>query len=64
MPMISRKTHEELPRHRQKECEDDCLKKASLSHLRDALQAGFDSGIAEDGVFNRVRQRAGLPPMK
>jgi len=35
---------------------------AQLSKLRDALQAGLDSGIAEDGVFDRVRQRAGLSP--
>lgn len=33
-----------------------------LTKLKETIDAGFDSGEAEDGVFERVRQRAGLPP--
>jgi predicted transcriptional regulator len=32
-----------------------------LAALRAAIDEGDASGIAEDGVFDRVRERAGLP---
>jgi len=33
-----------------------------LAYLRQAIQEGVDSGVAEGDVFARVRERAGLPP--
>jgi putative addiction module CopG family antidote len=33
-----------------------------LAYLREAIQEGIDSGVAEGDVFARVRARAGLPP--
>jgi putative addiction module CopG family antidote len=33
-----------------------------LAYLRQAIQEGMDSGIAEGDVFARARARAGLPP--
>ncbi len=33
-----------------------------LAYLREAIQEGIDSGVAEGDVFARVRERAGLPP--
>jgi len=35
-----------------------------LAALDAALEEGERSGVAEDGVFDRVRQRAGLPPAR
>jgi predicted transcriptional regulator len=32
-----------------------------LAALRSAIDEGDASGIAEDGIFDRVRERAGLP---
>jgi putative addiction module CopG family antidote len=40
------------------ECEDD----AKEAYLREAIEEGEASGIAEGDVFARVRERAGLPP--
>ena len=33
-----------------------------LALLRQAIQDGVDSGIAEGDVFARIRERTGLPP--
>jgi putative addiction module CopG family antidote len=33
-----------------------------LAYLREAIQEGVDSGVAEGDVLARVRARAGLPP--
>ena len=33
-----------------------------LAYLREAIQEGIDSGVAEGDVFARVRERVGLPP--
>jgi len=33
-----------------------------LAYLKEAIQEGIDSGVAEGDVFARVRERAGLPP--
>jgi putative addiction module CopG family antidote len=33
-----------------------------LAYLKQAIQEGIDSGVAEGDVFARVRERAGLPP--
>lgn len=32
-----------------------------LAALRTAIQEGLDSGIAEPGVFRRIREKHGLP---
>jgi len=37
--------------------------RAKLAALRAAIKAGDESGIAEPGVFDRVRARFGLPPI-
>jgi predicted transcriptional regulator len=37
-------------------------RKVKLAALRSAIDEGDASGVAEDGVFDRVRERAGLPP--
>jgi hypothetical protein len=36
-------------------------REGKLAALRSAIDEGDASGIAEDGVFERVRERAGLP---
>ena len=35
---------------------------AKLAALRAAIDSGMASGIAEPGVFSRIRQKCGLPP--
>jgi antitoxin ParD1/3/4 len=40
--------------------EQEQLHQAKLAALRGALDEGEQSGIAEDGAFNRVRTRLGL----
>lgn len=39
-------------------------RQAKLAVLRAALEEGERSGIAEDGVFERIRSKHGLPPKK
>ena len=35
---------------------------AKLVALKSAIEVGLASGIAEPGVFDRIRQKHGLPP--
>jgi antitoxin ParD1/3/4 len=35
---------------------------SKMSALREAIEDGFASGVAEGDVFARVREKAGLPP--
>ena len=37
-------------------------REGKFAALRSAIDEGDASGVAEDGVFDRVRERAGLPP--
>ena len=41
---------------------EECDDEAKLAYLKQAIEDGEASGIAEGDVFARVRERAGLPP--
>jgi len=40
---------------------DEREHEAKMAALRTAIDAGFASGIAEPGVFSRIRKKHGLP---
>jgi antitoxin ParD1/3/4 len=40
---------------------DELEHEAKMAALRTAIDAGFASGIAEPGVFSRIRKKHGLP---
>ena len=40
---------------------DEREHEAKMAALRTAIDAGFASGIAERGVFSRIRKKHGLP---